>query len=96
MVDKDVGDLQHLELAPFQEAIEHGADIVMSAHVMFPALDGSVPATMSSPILPRLVEERLGFRGVLVSDDMEMGAVRGRFPLQQQLDMATQPPWTSS
>ena len=89
VVDKDVGDLQHLELAPFQAAVEHGADIVMSAHVMFPAIDEAVPATMSAPILRGWLRERLGFRGVLVSDDMEMGAVRGRFPLQQQLDMAT-------
>ena len=89
VVDKDVGDLQHLELAPFRHAIQHGADIVMSAHVMFPALDEAVPATMSSPILRGWLREKLSYTGVLVSDDMEMGAVRGRFPLQQQLDLAT-------
>lgn len=89
VVDKDVGDLQHLELAPFRYAIQRGADVVMSAHVMFPALDEAVPATMSSPILRGCLRDALGYTGVLVSDDMEMGAVRGRFPLQQQLDMAT-------
>jgi beta-N-acetylhexosaminidase len=56
---------------------------------MFPALDEAVPATMSSPILRDWLRAKLGFRGVLVSDDMEMGAVRGRYPLEQQLDMAT-------
>ena len=88
VVDKDVGDLQHLELAPFRHAIQHGADIVMSAHVMFPALDEAVPATMSSPILRGWLREKLSYTGVLVSDDMEMGAVRVVF-LQQQLDLAT-------
>ena len=89
VVDKDVGDLEHLELAPFKAAVQHGAELVMSAHVMFPALDESVPATMSSPILRGWLREKLGYSGVLVSDDMEMGAVRGRYPLEQQLDMAT-------
>ncbi len=89
VVDKDVGDLERLELAPFRAAVQHGVDMVMSAHVMFPALDESVPATMSSTILKGWLRERLGYSGVLVSDDMEMGAVRGRYPLVQQLDMAT-------
>jgi len=89
VVDKDVGDIDHLELAPFKAAIAHGVDLVMSAHVMFPALDESVPATMSSVILRDWLRNKLGFAGVLVSDDMEMGAVRGRYPLEQQLDLAT-------
>jgi beta-N-acetylhexosaminidase len=89
VVDKDVGDLDHLEMAPFKAAVAHGVELVMSAHVMFPALDEAVPATMSSPILRDWLRTKLGFRGVLVSDDMEMGAVRGRYPLEQQLDMAT-------
>jgi beta-N-acetylhexosaminidase len=89
VVDRDVGDLEQLELAPFRAAVQRGVEIVMSAHVMFPALDEDVPATMSTPILKGWLRERLGFTGVLVSDDMEMGAVRGRYPLKQQLDMAT-------
>jgi len=89
VVDRDVGDLDRLELAPFRAAVAYGVEIVMSAHVMFPALDETVPATMSAPILRGWLRERLGYPGVLVSDDMEMGAVRGRFPLIQQLDMAT-------
>ncbi len=88
VVDKDVGDLEHCEMFPFRAAIAHGAEIVMSAHVMFPALDESVPATMSSPILRGWLRERLGHTGIIVSDDMEMGAVRGRYPLEQQLDQA--------
>ena len=88
VVDKDVGDLEHCEMVPFRAAIAHGVEIVMSAHVMFPALDESVPATMSSPILRGWLRERLGHTGIVVSDDMEMGAVRGRYPLEQQLDQA--------
>ena len=88
VVDKDGGDLERCELVPFEAAVRHEVEIVMTAHVMFPALDESVPATMSSPILRGWLRERLGHRGVVVSDDMEMKAVRGRYPLEQQLDMA--------
>jgi len=88
VVDKDVGDLEHCEMAPFRSAIVHGVEIVMSAHVMFPAIDESVPATMSGPILQGWLRERMGYTGIIVSDDMEMGAVRGRYPLEQQLDQA--------
>ena len=88
VVDKDVGDLEECEMLPFRSAIAHGVEIVMSAHVMFPAIDEAVPATMSSPILKGWLRERMGYTGIIVSDDMEMGAVRGRFPLQQQLDQA--------
>lgn len=89
VVDKDVGDLNECELLPFRAAIAHGVEIVMSAHVMFPAMDESVPATMSAPILRGWLREKMGYTGVLVSDDMEMGAVRGRYPLEEQLDKAT-------
>jgi len=88
VVDKDVDDLQHCELIPFHAAVAHGVEIVMTAHVMFPVLDEAVPATMSQAILRGWLRERLGYAGVVVSDDMEMGAVRGRFPLEQQLDLA--------
>lgn len=88
VVDKDVGDLECCELVPFAAAVAQSVEIIMTAHVMFPALDERVPATMSSPILRGWLRERLGHRGIVVSDDMEMKAVRGRFPLEQQLDLA--------
>jgi len=88
VVDKDQGDLAECELRPFEAAVAHNVEMVMTAHVMFPAIDEAVPATMSSPILRGWLRERLGHRGVIVSDDMEMKAVRGRFPLEQQLDLA--------
>ena len=63
--------------------------MVMTAHVLFPALDEEVPATMSRVILDGWLRQRLGFRGVICSDDMEMKAVRGRYALEHQLDLAS-------
>jgi len=50
---------------------------MMTAHVLYPALDPAAPATLSARILGRLVRERIGFRGVLVSDDLAMKALAG-------------------
>jgi beta-glucosidase-like glycosyl hydrolase len=64
------------DLIPFAAAVEAGVPTVMSAHVSYPALDRSgAPATLSSRILTRLLRRRLGFRGLVVSDAMNMGGV---------------------
>ncbi|MBI5210306.1 MAG: beta-N-acetylhexosaminidase [Elusimicrobia bacterium] len=75
-------DLERTHLAPFKSAIEAGVDCVMTSHVRMPAFDG-VPATFSRKITTGLLREGLGFDGVIVSDDLCMGAVTGRGPVQQ-------------
>jgi beta-N-acetylhexosaminidase len=70
--------LEDVELAPFASAIRADVDMLMSAHVVYPALDPGVPATMSRAICSDLLRARLGFRGVLVSDDLEMKAISDR------------------
>jgi beta-N-acetylhexosaminidase len=88
VVDKDLGELRRTELVPFQAAVRAGVGMVMTAHVLFPELDEEHPATMSRKVLHRLLREELGYDGVVISDDMEMKAVRGRYELHQQLDLA--------
>ncbi len=77
------GDRQHLdtvELPPFKAAIAAGADAVMTAHLAVPALEkADLPATLSSVILTKLLREELGFRGIIVTDALEMGGVAKGF-----------------
>ena len=87
-VEKELPDLERCERRPFEAAVRAGVQLIMTAHVVFPALDEDHPATMSSRVLRGWLREALGYDGVIVSDDMEMKAVRGRFPLEQQLDLA--------
>ena len=89
VVDKDLRDLEHTELVPFRAAVEAGIDLVMTSHVMFPALDDDHPATMSRRVLHGLLRESLGFDGVVISDDLEMKAVRDRWALSTVLDLAS-------
>jgi beta-N-acetylhexosaminidase len=63
------------ELVPFRAGIAAGAPAVMTAHILFPALDATLPATMSRAILTGLLRERLGFEGLIVTDCLEMKAV---------------------
>ncbi|MFO7893288.1 MAG: glycoside hydrolase family 3 N-terminal domain-containing protein [Longimicrobiales bacterium] len=77
VVDVDGATLD-VELAPFRAAVEAGVDAIMTAHVAFPALDPSgAPATLSRPILHGLLRERMGFRGLVVTDALIMEGVTG-------------------
>lgn len=71
---------EELDEPPFRAAVEAGADVVMTAHIVFPALDPSGdPATLSRPIVTGILRERLGFRGVVVTDALDMAGVRQKY-----------------
>ncbi|OGW68825.1 MAG: beta-N-acetylglucosaminidase [Nitrospirae bacterium RIFCSPLOWO2_01_FULL_62_17] len=63
------------ELPPFHYAIANGLASLMTAHVVYPALDAQRPATLSPAILTGLLREQWGFDGVIVTDDLEMHAI---------------------
>jgi beta-N-acetylhexosaminidase len=62
-------------LYPFQQIINEGIEMIMTAHVLYPALDPDFPGTASAKILTGLLRQQLGFTGVIITDDLEMGAV---------------------
>jgi beta-N-acetylhexosaminidase len=73
---RDRDGLERIELAPFRAlARRPSIDAMMTAHVVYPALDDAVPATLSSPIASDLLRGALGFAGALISDDLEMKAI---------------------
>ncbi len=76
-VDKTEEDLLACELMPFEAAIREEVPCVMTAHILFPQIEKrKLPATMSSVILKGLLREKLGFRGIIVSDCLEMDAIK--------------------
>lgn len=77
------------ELIPYRQLIENGlADAVMTAHVVNRKLDSRDPATLSGPILQGILRERLGFRGPIISDDLQMGAISRHYPFPDALQKA--------
>ena len=80
VIDKDIDQLLGCELIPFRKAIEEGVPCVMSSHILFPKLDSqNRPATMSKSILTDLLRNRLGFQGIIMTDCMEMGAIKDNY-----------------
>lgn len=75
--------LDLIELPPFRAAVAAQAPMIMTAHILYPALDPSLPATLSPTIIPQLLRGELGYDGVVASDDLEMKAIAGRFDLDQ-------------
>lgn len=84
VVDAPRPRLDAVELAPFASAIRAGVDMLMSAHVVYPAIDAA-PATLSRAICTDLARGTLGFRGVLVSDDLEMKAIADRYTIDDSV-----------
>jgi beta-N-acetylhexosaminidase len=72
--------LQHLELVPFKAAIDAGVDSIMTAHIAVPALaPADTPATLSPAILTDLLRKDLGFKGLVITDALEMGGIAKGF-----------------
>lgn len=72
--------LEARELVPFRASIAAGVPMLMTAHVVYPALDLERPATLSRRIVQGILREELGFTGVIATDDMDMRAVRDHYP----------------
>lgn len=73
--------LNKMELVPFKRAIAANTDMVMSTHITFPALEPTpgLPATLSENVLTGLLRNQLNYDGVIITDDMEMGAIAENF-----------------
>ena len=85
VVEVDAEELLARDVLPFRMAMEGGLDALMTAHILYPRLDARYPATLSRPILQGLLRERLGYRGVVVSDGIGMGALLNHFSIEEVL-----------
>jgi beta-N-acetylhexosaminidase len=79
ILDLTLEDLRLRELIPFRALIEVQIPLIMTAHILFPKIDADLPATLSQPILKTILREELGFKGVVVSDDLDMKAISDMF-----------------
>ncbi|WP_407682348.1 glycoside hydrolase family 3 N-terminal domain-containing protein [Pseudocalidococcus azoricus] len=80
--------LETLEWPPFRAAIAAGVDTIMSAHLLIPALDAILPATLSYQALTEELRLNLGFQGLIVTDALVMGAIANRYGANQAPVMA--------
>jgi len=80
-VDKSVAELERFEFAPFRIAAQGSmpAPAMMTAHIVYPALDPEYPATMSHTILTGILREQWHYGGVVITDGMDMHAIAHRY-----------------
>lgn len=80
VVNKSKEELYESELRPFINAIKEGIPAIMTTHILFPELDSSnLPATLNKTILTGLLRNELGFEGLIITDCLEMGAIKKEY-----------------
>ncbi len=79
------------ELTPYEELISKGVvDAIMTAHIFNANLDPDYPATLSRPIITGILRNRLGFQGVVISDDLQMKAISARYGFEETIQRGIQ------
>jgi len=81
-IDKTLAELEDLELIPFRRLINEGVDLVMLGHLYFPALS-DLPSSMSETIITGLLREKLGFKGLIITDALNMQALAKHFSMEE-------------
>jgi beta-N-acetylhexosaminidase len=82
VVDHPPDRIERVELVPFRAAVAAGVACIMTAHILIPSLDDQRPATLSPRVI-RMIKEDLGFQGLVLTDDLEMKAISGKYGLAQ-------------
>jgi beta-N-acetylhexosaminidase len=91
VVERSLAQLEAADLVPYRQAIAAGeAQAVMVGHLLVPALDPEIPASLSRPIIAGLLRDRLAFDGLVVTDELKMGAVSRRFSVTEAAVLAIQ------
>jgi beta-glucosidase-like glycosyl hydrolase len=85
VINSDMTRMDKIELVPFKSAIESGVKSVMVAHISFPAVDKTpnIPATLSPDIVNGILINKLGFKGLIITDALNMAGVTKHFSTQE-------------
>ena len=80
LIDKDRESLEEEDILPFRKAVMAGVEMVMTAHIKVPAIDPEYPASLSTKITRGFLRNRAGFEGLVLTDALDMGALKGHYP----------------
>lgn len=82
-VDNDLTRLNAFELLPFAAAIQNNVDAIMVAHILLPLIDPDNPASFSPTIISNILRIKMNFDGVVITDDMTMGAIIKNYDIRE-------------
>jgi len=88
VVEKELARLKEVELLPFIHACRNQVEAVMTAHVLYPALDPRYPATLSRSIIAKLLRKEIQYEGVVLGDDMEMRAISSNYTMEEAVALS--------
>jgi len=81
VLDEDLSGMEQFDLIPFEAGIQSGVSGVMLSHIFYTQLDPQWPASLSSPIARNLLREQMGFDGLVLTDDLDMGAISKHYDI---------------
>ena len=84
--EADTSALEGCDLIPFQRAIDGGVAAIMLSHILYPQLDAEWPASLSVAIAKDLLRVRMGYRGVVVTDDLDMKAIADHYDIDTAVE----------
>jgi beta-N-acetylhexosaminidase len=82
VLEDDIVDLKRFDLIPFAASIQQNVSGMMLSHVFYPKIDPQWPASLSREIAHDLLRKQMGFEGLVMTDDLDMGAVAKHFDIQ--------------
>ncbi len=86
-IERSIKEIKKIDLPPFKEAVSHNIPAIMTAHILVDAIDPNYPATLSKKTMEMLRKD-MGFSGVIISDDMLMGAIQKNYSTPKAIKMA--------
>jgi beta-N-acetylhexosaminidase len=84
-MDAPRSEMESIELPPFRAAIREGVAGIMLSHILYPSLDARWPASLSPAIARDLLRRELGYDGLVLTDDLDMGAIRRHFSIAEAI-----------
>ncbi len=81
--ETDLKQLQEREIIPFKKVIKSRVDMLMMAHILFPNIDPSGPVTFSEKFIKQIVREDLRYKGIVISDDLDMKAMTNKWSREE-------------
>jgi len=85
VMEDNLSGLEQFDLIPFEACIQHGVSGLMLSHIFYPKLDPQWPASLSGRIADDLLRKRMGFCGLVLTDDLDMGAIAKHFDIRTSI-----------
>ena len=83
--DAELNEMESFDLIPFKAAIRHKAAGIMLSHILYTKIDSEWPASLSEIIAKKLLRDRMGYEGIVMTDDLDMGAIRNHYGIETSI-----------